>query len=203
MIDPPETAEIIREYSDVQASEFRLGQMLFAMIRILHKHGARLRPQLLWLAKSMVTQENIAHSLKADFNYMDVGREYAQESITSSLKIFSKPKELYHWAVDLFDMVKDLPYGISVIIKEIRKGKIRIEFQHSGLEPIVSVINRSTNRLSLTVLSAAFLISAAVVTLARVSPLIGELSLIALVLYILAGLTTLLLLFIIVFRSEK
>ena len=177
-LEPSMTA-IIQEYGDLPVSEVRLAGMLFAMIRAVMTHGGRLRPQLVWVTKGIATEEDIARSLNADFNLMDLGRPYAQKILTQKLNPAHAPLELYYWLVDALETVRDLPYDVGILLREMRKGKLKIEFQHVGLEPMRLTIDRLAKRMSLTIIIAALLMSSSVVVLARVPPFVGNVPLIA------------------------
>jgi ubiquinone biosynthesis protein len=182
----PSMAAIIQEYGDLAVSEVRLAAMLFAMIRVVVAHGARLRPELLWVTKSIATEEEIAHSLGADFNLMELGKPFAQRVLTQKLNPARQPQELYNWMVDALDTLRDLPYDVGIVLREVRKGRLKIEFEHVGLEPMRRTIDRLAKRMSVTILIAALLVSSSVVLLARVPPFVGSMPLLGFLGYVLA-----------------
>ncbi len=198
----PSMSAIIKEYGDIPVRELRLAGMLFAMMRAIMTHGGRLRPQLIWVTKSIATQEEIAHSLNADFNIMDLGKPYAQKVLTQKLNPLRQPYELYYWLIDTLDLARDLPYDIGVILREFRKGRLKIEFEHVGLEPIRRTMERVANRTSLTVIIAALLISSSVVVLAKIPPFVGNIPLLAFIGYILSAILGFMLAISIWFRSR-
>jgi ubiquinone biosynthesis protein len=182
----PAMFAIMTEFGDLPAREVRLAAMLFAMMRAVMAHGGRLRPQLLWVAKSIAIEEEIARSLHADFNLMELGKPYAQKILTQKLDPFRQPHELYNWLNDALDTVRDLPYDIGIVVREIRKGRLKIEFEHKGLEPIRRTLDRVANRTSLTIIISALLISSSVIVLSKVPPLVGNIPLLGFVGYVLA-----------------
>ena len=198
----PAMAAIIQEYGNVAVGELRLAGMLFAMMRAILEHKGRLRPQLIWLTKSIATQEEVARSLKADFSLTDLGRPFAQRVLNRRLSPLRQPREIYYWLIDAMDMARDLPYDAGVILKEIRKGRIRIEFEHVGLEPIRRTLERMSNRGSLTNLIVALLISSSLIVLAGVPPFVGSISLLGFTGYMLALLFAILLVISIVLRRR-
>lgn len=198
----PSMTSIIQQYTGLPTSELRVGEMLFAMMQAIMTHGGRLRPQLIWLTKSIATQEDIAHSLKADFNMMSLGKPYAQRIFTSRLNPLRQPYETLYWLIEAMDLVRDLPYDVGVILREFRKGKLKIEFEHVGLEPMRLTISQASNRTSLTILIAALLISASLVTLAEVPPKFGSIPLLGFIGYLLAMILSLILAISILFRSR-
>ncbi len=198
----PSMSAIIKEYGDIPIRELRLAGMLFAMMRAIMTHGGRLRPQLIWVTKSIATQEEIAHSLNADFNIMDLGKPYAQKVLTQKLNPLRQPYELYYWLIDALDLARDLPYDVGVIIREFRKGRLKIEFEHRGLEPIRRTMDRVANRMSLAVIIAALLISSSVIVLAEIPPFVGKIPLLGFVGYIIAAILSFMLAISIWFRSR-
>ncbi len=177
---------IINDYSDVEAGELQLAGMLFAMMRTIMNHGGRLRPQMLWVTKSIAIQEEIAHSLHADFNLMDLGRPFAQKIINQKLNPFGQQYGIYYWFIDALDTIRDIPYDIGVVLRELRRGRIKIEFEHVGLEPLRSTIERFGNRASLSIIIAALLLSSSMVAAAKISPYVGDIPLLAFLGYITA-----------------
>ncbi len=182
----PSMTSIIQEYGDLAVKEVKLAAMLFAMINAVVSHGARLRPELLWVTKSIATEEEVAHSLGADFNLMELGRPYASKVMTQKFNPARIPEELYFWLVDSLDTFRDIPYDVGIVLREVRKGRLKIEFEHLGLEPIRRTIDRLAKRMSLTILIAALLMSSAVVTLAHVPPFVGSIPLLGFLGYMLA-----------------
>jgi ubiquinone biosynthesis protein len=198
----PSMAGIIREYGDVPTAELSLGAMLFVMMRAIMNHGGRLRPQLMWLTKSIASQEEMAHSLKADFNMMELAKPFAQKVMTEKLNPFRRPDEILYWFNEGIELLKDLPYDIGIILREFRKGKLKIEFEHVGLEPMRQTISRAANRLSLTVLIASLLIASSVVVLAQVPPFVGSIPVIGFFGYLLAIVLSFILAFSVLFHSR-
>ncbi len=182
----PSMSAIIKEYGDIPVRELRLAGMLFAMMQAIMTHGGRLRPQLIWVTKSIATQEEIAHSFNADFNLVDLGKPYAQKVLTQKLNPLRQPYEFYYWLIDALDMVRDLPYEVGIVLREVRKGRLKIEFEHVGLEPIRRTMDRVANRTSLTIIIAALLVSSSVIVLAQVPPFMGNIPLLGFIGYIIA-----------------
>jgi len=182
----PAMSAIVKEYADIPAQDLHLAGMLFAMLQAIMAHGARLRPQLIWVTKSIAIQEEIARTLNAELNVMELASPYAQKLLTRKLNPFLQPRELYYWFTDAIDLVRDIPYDVGVVLREIRKGRLKIEFEHVGLEPIRRTIERVSNRMSLTIIIAALLMSSSVVVLAKVQPLVGNIPALGFIGYLIA-----------------
>jgi ubiquinone biosynthesis protein len=198
----PAMSAIIREYLGVPIKQLRLAGMLFAMIQAIVNHGGKLRPQLLWITKTIAVQEEIARSLEADFNLMDLGNPFARKILNEKINPFHRAKEIYNFLIDTVDLIKDMPYDAGVIMRELRKGRIKIEFEHIGLEPIRHTMEKMANRGALTNIIVALLISSSLIVLAKVPPDVAGIPLLGFIGYIIALILSLLLIINIVFRGR-
>ena len=194
--------DIIRDRGQFGSGDLPLAGALFGLMRTVMQHGGRLRPQLVWVTKSIAIQENIARSFHTTLNVMELGKPFARDIITRKLNPLRQPEELYFWLTDFLDTARDLPYDAGIIFHELRRGKIRIEFEHVGLEPIRQTINRVSNRMSLTIIISALLVSSSVIVLARVAPTVGSIPVIAFIGYLIAGVLSILLALSVWFRSR-
>ncbi len=200
----PAMSAIIQEYGDIPSNELRLAMMLFSMMRAIIEHGARLRPQLLWITKTIAVQEEIAAELDAEFNLMELGKPYASNILNQKLNPIRQSRDIYYWILDALDLSKDLPYDAGIILRELRKGRIKIEFEHMGLDPLRRTMDGMANRSSLTNIIVALLISSSVIVLAKLPPLLGDgMPVLALVGYIIAAILGVVLAISIIFRNPR
>jgi ubiquinone biosynthesis protein len=183
----PALSNIITEYGGRFARELYLAGMLFAMMRAVMKREGRLRSQLVWATKTIAIAEEVGQSLSADFDIMEVGKPYAWKLLTQKLNPLRQTNELYYWFIDALSIVRDLPYDVGIVLQQVRKGRLKVEFEHVGLEPIRRTLDRVAHRIPLTILIAALLLSSSVLVLAQVPPFVGGIPLLALIGYIIAG----------------
>jgi len=132
----PAMSAIVKDYGDIQLNELRMAGMLFAMMKAILAKGGRLRSQVVWVTKSIAIQEDIARELGADINLMQMGNPYARRVLTRRFNPIRQPFELFYWVLDILDTLETLPYDVGIVMREVRKGRLKIEFQHVGLEPM-------------------------------------------------------------------
>jgi ubiquinone biosynthesis protein len=196
-----EVSEIIQRFASMTISDVHLGAMLFKLLRLLREHHIRFPVHLIWLSKSLTTIEEVAHKLDPDFDILKNARPYSRRFFLKRLNPLHRSRESILSAVDSLELLNDLPYDVGVIVDQLKKGRVKIEFEHIGLEPIRRTLNTVANRLSLTMVIAALLIASALIVFAGISPKVGDISIIGLVGFILAGVLTVALLFSVVFRK--
>jgi len=195
-------ANIVVEYGNVPLSKLRLGAMLLALLRLLMSHRVRFYTPLIWITKGVSNMEDIAHRLGADFSMIEIATPYAEKIFSRKLNPFEQLRESYFWLIDSLEFVKDLPYDASILLRQLKKGRVKIEFEHMGLEPIQRTISRTSNRIALTILIASLLVASSVIVLSGMLPLVGDMPALGLAGFIAAAILSVFLLFSVMFRSD-
>ncbi len=183
-----EVSRIIQEYGHLTFSEIQLGQLLFRFLNLLREHDARFPTHLIWLFKSVATLEETCYRLDADFEMLGFIKPYARKLILRDLNPLHQARELYFSALDSASVLKDLPYDFSVVLDQLKKGRVKIEFEHIGLEPLRKTLERVSHHLSLALLLSSVLLASALIVSARIPPMVGEVSVLGLAGFILAAL---------------
>jgi ubiquinone biosynthesis protein len=193
-------SRIIQDVSQATLAEVQLGGMLFRFLRLLRENNATFPTHLIWLFKSIATLEDVSHRLDSNLIMLELAKPHARRLFLKNLNPVDQARELYFSSLDSAGLLRDLPYDISVILDQLKKGRVKIEFEHIGLEPIRRTLDRVSHHISLTLLLASLLIASALIVLARIPPMVGEVSIIGLVGFIISGVLVLILIFTILFE---
>jgi ubiquinone biosynthesis protein len=82
--------------------------------------------------------------------------------------------------VDSLELLRDLPYDASVILRQLKRGRAKIEFEHVGLEPLRQTLTSISNRMVLTIVLASLLIASSLIVLSGLPPLVANIPVIGL-----------------------
>jgi ubiquinone biosynthesis protein len=197
-----EAGNLISEYSGLPVNELNLGTLLPRLWQLLKENDIHLNTHLIWLLKAVATGDDIARRLQADFNMVEYTRPYAQRVIRHNLSPMRQVRELQLMVLDLMDLLRDMPYEARVIINQLTEGKLKIDFEHIGLEPLRKTLHQITNRLAIAVIVASLIVGSSLIVLSGVPPLISNVPVIGLAGYIISGLFALWLI-ISILRSDK
>ncbi|MBE9509534.1 MAG: hypothetical protein IMY71_01545, partial [Bacteroidetes bacterium] len=77
---------------------------------------------------------------------------------------------------ELLQLISDLPYETREILEKVKNGKIKIVFEHKGLDPMLITHERISNRLAFSIVLASIVIGSSLVAFSR-SHHCGEISL--------------------------
>jgi ubiquinone biosynthesis protein len=127
---------------------------------------------LLLLAKTLSTLEGIVHQLDPEFDIIEHLKLFAEQLI----KRGASPGRLLKVATRIFStyllLLKELPGDLVPILRKIRQGKLKVEFEHRGLDNLISQAERSTNRLSISLIIAALIVGSSLIMQTSRGPLL-------------------------------
>ncbi|MCP4630595.1 MAG: AarF/ABC1/UbiB kinase family protein [bacterium] len=133
------------------------------VMQLLRKYHIRLPRNLMLLFKTFIQAEALGKILGSDASLLEVTRPYAK-------KMLKQGYETRKWAQNI---VKDFrstrgylrvfPKMFHDILKGLTAGKHRIEIRHNGLQHSSTKIERSINRLSVSIIISASLIAGSLV----------------------------------------
>jgi ubiquinone biosynthesis protein len=89
--------------------------------------------------------------------------------------------------VELVRLLRDVPGEVRDILEQVKQGRVHIEFEHRGLEPMYAAYDRVSNRLAFSILLAALIIGSSLLVLADVPPKWHEIPVIGLGGFVIAG----------------
>jgi ubiquinone biosynthesis protein len=133
------------------------------VMQLLRKYHIRLPRNLMLLFKTFIQAEALGKILGSDASLLEVTRPYAK-------KMLRQGYETRKWT---HNIVKDFrstrgylrvfPKIFHDILKGLTAGKHQIEIRHSGLQHSSTKIERSINRLSVSIIISASLIAGSLV----------------------------------------
>lgn len=181
-----EASEIVQQYAHAAARDIRLGPVFNETMAIAMRHHLRMQTHLVWLFKAVATIEDVAHRLAPDFDMMEIVKPYAEKLFKRRFNLLRQAREFYFPALDYIDLAKELPYAAKDIMRQLRAGRLKIEYVHVGLEPATRSMSRAANRLAVAIILAALLIGSSLLISSRVPPLAGGISVIGIIGYVIA-----------------
>jgi len=182
-----DVAYLIQEHAYLPTTELQLWSLLNMLSQLLIMHNLSFPTQLVWLLKALATGEDIARRLGADFDMAEYTRHYGEQLLRRRFSPLRQARELSSTLLDLWELIRDLPYQAKNIFYQLSEGRLKIEFEHIGLEPMRKSLEQASNRLVLAVIVAALLVGSSMVITSDIPPIVAGMPVIGLIGYILAG----------------
>lgn len=84
-------------------------------------------------------------------------------------------------------LLRELPADSKNIIDKIKQGRIRIEFEHKGLEPMLRTHDRISNRVVYGIVLSSLIIGSSLIVLSGVPPKWHQIPVIGIIGFLAAG----------------
>jgi ubiquinone biosynthesis protein len=89
--------------------------------------------------------------------------------------------------IDLFRFVRELPSDLRELLEQVKQGKLRMEFEHHGLEPMLRKEDQTSNRIAFSIIIASLIIGSALIILSQAPPLLFGISVIGIIGFFMAA----------------
>ncbi|MGQ9705529.1 MAG: ABC1 kinase family protein [bacterium] len=163
---------IIKRYYGLPLKYINISELINEIADIAREHALQAPQDVVFLAKTVATLESECRMLDPSLDVILITKPYAYELI----KRQSSPKRFYRnfleFAISSAELLYELPEQLYFILKKIRKGTLKMEFHHKGLDELIYSIDTSSRRLSLAMIITGLVIGSSFLISSNTKPLI-------------------------------
>jgi ubiquinone biosynthesis protein len=152
--------------------EQRFAALLKELLQLISRHQLRIPPGILLMAKAMAVAEGVGLLMDPDFEMTEKAGPFILRLKLERLGPRRILQDLFYTSGDLLRLVRELPEELEGILVKIRQGEIKIGFEHRGLENFILQLDRSSNRLSFSLIIAALIIGSSLILHANIGPFV-------------------------------
>ena len=181
-------AELLEPYYGMQVKQIDFGAYIDRVTHIFIRHKMRLPSNLYLMDKALITLEGILKQLDPQFNYVEAAQPYVVELVKrkrSPERILQNVQKTVMEFVDAFSI---LPKQMKATYRKLMHGDIQVTISHEGLPQLIRDIDRSSNRLSFSVITAAIIVASSIIIHAGTGPMLFGLPVFGLIGYCIAAL---------------
>jgi len=180
-------AEFIDQHFYRPIKEVKLGKLLHQLMDIVAKHHLRIPPDLFLMIKALSTVEGLGRVLDPDFDATRQATPFVKRVKWEKMHPRRIAGDIIGSGTELVDLIKEIPGEIRKILKQARQGKVKIEFEHKGLEPMLSTFDRVSNRIAFAIVLASLVIGSSLIVLSGLPPKWHEIPIIGLAGFVVSG----------------
>ena len=157
-----ELNEIIEDFVMLDVSESSIADMVERLQKVMYNYQIRVPGGIFLIFRAFAILEGIGKTIHPNFNTYDFIKPYGLKLLQQRLK----PQNIWREVSDRFSsvnaMLTSIPRDIKEIISKAKKGKLHIQVEHQGYGYLLKKWDSIANRLSLTLLTFAFVIGSAI-----------------------------------------
>jgi len=155
--------DFIDTYYGLTLNEIDVGNLLSDFVRIITSHGIRCPGDLLLLTLALVTLEGVGKSLSPKFNVAEVLQPFLEELIRQKYSPRRIAGQVLQEATDLFNLCRALPGTLSEVLDKLKQDQLKFEIEHKRLDRLITELDRSSNRIVISLILAALIVASSLV----------------------------------------
>ena len=180
-------ADFIDGFYEIPLKEIEVGRMLLEFIDLISTYRIKINPDLTLLVKVLVIIEGMGRELDPEFDMVGHLRPFLEKALREKHSPGRILKEIGEGVDAYLGLAANLPREIKEVLNKINRNKFRIDLEHRGLDRFSRELDRSVNRLSLSLIIAALLVGSSIAMQTDRGPLLLGLPAFAFFGYLSAG----------------
>lgn len=179
--------ELIDKYLYTPFQYLDFAKVFEDIVCLAREHKVILPRDFVMLGKSLVMIVGTAQELDPSFNLSEVVSPHIKTILKKKFSPTRLSNLLLTHSWSLFSLLQRLPSEIKDLIRRLKGGNIRIAVHHENLERYAMHLGQIANRVSISIILSALLISSSLMAAAKVGPLVHDIPLISLIGFSIAG----------------
>ena len=179
--------EFIDDYYDILLQDLKVGKLLIDFVEILTEYQIKFPSNLLLLSRALFVMEGLGRQLDPDFNMVEQIKPFAEQVIKDRYSPSSIAKESAQVLQSYHALGKSLPKDIKEFINRINRNKFKIDVEHRGFERLINDLDKSTNRISFSMVIGALIIGSSLIMQIDKGPVLFGFPVLGLLGYTVAG----------------
>jgi len=155
--------ELVMSYDNLSLKYIHFGALLSDVTSIMRANHLALPADLTLLFKALVSLEGLGHQLNPDFHLVDQLEPFVRQLMLERLTPNAMLARGRRGLADLARVAAGLPRDLSYLLRQARRGRLRIDLDMKRLDHFGSQLDRASNRLTLGVMTASLVIGSSIV----------------------------------------
>ena len=159
-------ADAIDRYSGKKLGEIKIDVIGREFLSLIYRNRIRIPRNYALLAKALITVEGTAKKLYPDINVLEIAQPYVIELIDRKYGKNVTAEVIYEEMKEEVKHALGFPRQVHEILNQVRAGELKVRYHHVGLEPLLSKLDSTVNRLVVGMLLASLILGSSLLSLA-------------------------------------
>jgi ubiquinone biosynthesis protein len=164
-----------------------IAALLKVLLELIHRHRLRIPADIFLMIKALATTEAVGYALDPEFDLAGKAEPFIRRIVIERLNPRRLLGEFLRSGGDLIQLLKEIPGETRDILQQIRQGKVKIGFEHRGLENFAFHVDRASNRIAFSLVIAALIVGSSIIIQTQIGPYLFGFSILGLFGFLIAG----------------
>ena len=156
-------------------------------VDLMNAYRIKFPSDLMLLGKALVTMEGIGRQLDPQFNMIEHLKPFMEKLVRERLSPGNISRELFGVMQSYGSLVKNLPRDLKEFINRVNRNKFKIDLEHRGLEKLISDLDKSSNRLSFSLVIGSLIVGSSLIMQSDKGPQVFGFPVLGILGYTIAG----------------
>jgi ubiquinone biosynthesis protein len=194
--------EFYANYSNMTLENIDGNEVMAALNSLFYEYKIKVPSNLLLLLKALVIIEGVGLQLDPKYNIVKNIEPFVRRLVAHKYAPSKLMKNLVGTIGDTSRMMKSLPEDVREVVHKMKQGKLHIEFEHKGLDPLYQNMERVANRIAFTLILVAMIVGSSLMVIADTPPHIYSIPVLGFAGFVVAGLFAIRLLYAIIRKGN-
>ncbi len=158
-----DVADLLTNYDNLQLKDVRIAALLNDIASLIRDNSLVLPADLTLLFKALVTLEGLGQQLDPEFQLATQLTPLVHQVILQRYTPEAIMKRGRRSLREAFEVVSGLPRDMARLMREVRRGRLRIDLDLKRLDSFGQQIDRASNRITMGILTASLVIGSSIV----------------------------------------
>ena len=158
-----ELVQMIEEYAGASIEQVNVPRLFSEFLEIASKYHFKVPKDFVLLGKAIITIEGVGQEIDPDFNLSHKLAEYSEGMRLEKMGVGYFVKSLGKSIISYKNMFTNLPRQTTEILERLRRGDLKVQFQHKDLNVLEEQIDRGSNRIALAVLIGSLVVASSLI----------------------------------------
>jgi predicted unusual protein kinase regulating ubiquinone biosynthesis (AarF/ABC1/UbiB family) len=197
-----EVADLVARQRDADLQRSQIGSVLLEIRRIAQDSSLRLPPELSLIGKTLLNLDQIGWTLAPTFNPAAAIRKNAASLLQKRFWKSLSPGNLFTRALEMREFLQQLPRRVNHIMDSVVNNDLKVKVDAIDEVYLMTGFQKVANRITMGLILAALIIGAALLMRVETSFRLFGYPGLAIILFLLAALGGVIMMFHILFRDE-
>ena len=167
--------------------ELEAGRILQDLLDLVTRHKLTFKPAFYQMMKALSTVEGVGLMLDPKLELIRLARPFMRRIRLERMRPARLAEEIARTGSGYLQLLRELPEELRTILRQLRGGRMRIEFEHRGLQALGAALDRVSNRIAFAIVLAALIVGSSLIVLSDIPPHWHDIPVIGLLGFLVAG----------------
>jgi ubiquinone biosynthesis protein len=158
-----DVTELMQSYDDLQLKDVKIGALLNDITALMRENNLVLPADLILLFKTLISLEGLGQQLDPEFHMIDHVTPFVERVIQQRYTPQALLKRGRKSVREALEVVADLPRDLQHLLRDVRRGRVKIDLDLKRLDHFGHQLDRASNRLTMGLLTASLVVGSSII----------------------------------------